>query len=268
LLDGTSARILKLQIIRPQSTFILPASVVSDVESMSTSTSSMSSSRAVAGAVTVTESISTTTPVDQRTERGDDEEEPVPTTLREAFDAFLLGQHHGPRLVIAAIAGLAVWRSHLGPVEAVDGLIFATLVVFWWLQEHVLHKHALHSRWDWPGKEIHREHHAKPYSHVSIDPAPLMLGWLGCAALILRGTLPPQLALSATLGYAAAGLFYEWAHYVVHTKVRFPRGSYWYRMKHHQYVPNPLGSVDTCCGLLLVLRFLLFRSLAMHFLSL
>lgn len=168
----------------------------------------------------------------------EDLEELVPSTMGEAFETFFVGSYNGPRAVVVALLTLVGWRLQLNPLEWSDAGIFSALVVVWWFQEHVLHKYALHSSFDWYGTSIHKEHHARPYAHVSIDPAPLMLGWLGCAALLLKLVLPLHLAISATLGYALAGLFYEWAHYIAHTKVNFPRNSYWYQMKHHQYVPR------------------------------
>ena len=59
-----------------------------------------------------------------------------------------------------------------------------------------------------------------------------MLGWLLTAHLLFRWMLPLPLALSATLGYAGAGLFYEWSHFIVHTRVRFS-SAYWKNMKDH-----------------------------------
>jgi hypothetical protein len=118
------------------------------------------------------------------------------------------------------------------PIQALDALVFAASVVFWWIQEHVLHQKVLHSTHDWQGKEIHQGHHDKPYYHISIDPAPLLLGWMWTVHVLLRfSPLPLPLALSATLGYSVAGLFYEWAHYIVHTKVPFQRGSFWRQVK-------------------------------------
>ncbi len=91
----------------------------------------------------------------------------------------------------------------------------------------------LHSKADWMSKEIHEGHHANPYFHISIDPAGLMMSWLLKTHLIFCAILPFPMALSATAGYATAGLFYEWAHFIVHTKVRWRKGSYWSRMKDH-----------------------------------
>ena len=57
-----------------------------------------------------------------------------------------------------------------------------------------------------------------------------MVSWLGAAHVLLRLVLPLPLALSATLGYASAGLFYEWAHYIVHTRVK-PPNAFWKRVR-------------------------------------
>jgi len=159
--------------------------------------------------------------------------EAVPTTLPEAFRVFFLGEHRGPLIASLILLVLASWRGAMVPLSAVDAAAFGTATVFWWFQEHALHGHLLHSDKEWMGKDIHESHHAKPYHHVSIDPAGLMLGWLLTVHVILRVALPLPIALSATVGYAAAGLFYEWAHFIVHTRVRFPKHSYWAKMKDH-----------------------------------
>lgn len=80
------------------------------------------------------------------------------------------------------------------------------------------------------GKEIHESHHQKPYFNISIDPAWLMVAWLATAHALMRVILPLPLALSATLGYASAGLVYEWAHYIVHTRVK-PPNAFWKRVR-------------------------------------
>ena len=55
-----------------------------------------------------------------------------------------------------------------------------------------------------------------------IDPPALLLGWLFAAHFIGKSFLPWHLCLTATIGYAIAGLFYEWSHYIVHTRVKAP----------------------------------------------
>ena len=95
-----------------------------------------------------------------------------------------------------------------------------------------MHGNLLHSEIDWMGKQIHNEHHKKPYFHISIDSPELVLGWLFTVHLVLRLILPLPLAISATIGYSSAGLFYEWAHYIVHTRVK-PKGRFFRKMRDH-----------------------------------
>jgi hypothetical protein len=169
--------------------------------------------------------------------------EAVPTTMRAAVRRFFFGKEIGPILVVGSIASFLQTRfalaTTLAPLSTTDLALFATSIVFWWFQEHVLHQKALHSNFDWLGKRIHEAHHDRQYHHVSIDSAELIMGWLLTVHVFLRAVLPLHLALSATIGYATAGLFYEWAHYIVHTKVKPKRGSFWARVRdnhirHHQ----------------------------------
>jgi hypothetical protein len=165
-------------------------------------------------------------------------EEASPTTLKQAFYQFFLDKYHGPRLAALSVAALTAWRCYLAATSVsalgvTDVAVFSTAVVVWWFQEHIMHLHLLHSKFDWMGKSIHEGHHDNPYFHISIDPAGLMMGWLLTVCVMLCAILPLPMALSATAGYATAGLFYEWAHYIVHTKVRFRKQSYWSRMKDH-----------------------------------
>lgn len=149
-------------------------------------------------------------------------EDTVPSTWKQALRRFFLGDV-GPPLVVLAICGFLHTRARLPtPFSPAEAAVFAATIVFWWLQEYVFHRVLLHSDVDWPGKAIHRAHHQTDYFHVSIDPPALLLGWLLAAHLALRLALPWHFCLTATAGYALAGLAYEWSHYIVHTRVRPP----------------------------------------------
>jgi hypothetical protein len=154
----------------------------------------------------------------------------VPTEMSDAVKVFFFSANYGPLMVVASIMGFSFSRFHLSPMELPDIVVFGASILFWSVQEHFLHQKLLHSKQDWIGKDIHEDHHKKPYYHISIDPASLLLGWMFTAHVFLMLVLPLPLALSATVGYACSGLFYEWAHYIVHTKVRFPNG-FWKRVK-------------------------------------
>jgi sterol desaturase/sphingolipid hydroxylase (fatty acid hydroxylase superfamily) len=166
-----------------------------------------------------------------------EKEQQVPTNMAEALQIFFLSP--GPLLVSISLVTMLTWRLRLlGPLSSGDFLACFGCVIFWLFQEHFLHAQVQHSELDWYGKQIHQEHHDKPYFSISIDPAPLMLAWLATAGLILRCLFPLPMAVSAALGYATAGLFYEWSHYIVHTKVkppnRFMRTMRDNHMRHHQ----------------------------------
>mmetsp|Transcript_31165 Transcript_31165/g.38042 ORF Transcript_31165/g.38042 Transcript_31165/m.38042 type:complete len:343 (+) Transcript_31165:93-1121(+) len=160
--------------------------------------------------------------------------EDVPTTLPQAIQRFFFGRDIGPLCTVISISLFVTQRLQTittpQDYPQLDALAACTAVVFWWFQEHVLHQKLLHSQRDWLGKSIHEGHHSKPYFHVSIDPPGLIMGWLLAVHVALRLLLPLPLALSATVGYAAAGLFYEWAHYIVHTRV-VPRNGFMRKMR-------------------------------------
>jgi Fatty acid hydroxylase superfamily len=161
----------------------------------------------------------------------------VPTTMSEAISTFfMIEEYPGPRYVSVLLLGLVLHRIQLGGYNVVNEFFFAMIsMIAWWFQEHIMHKYVLHSNFNWIGKHIHERHHQKPYHHISIDAAPLMIIWLTVVHLFLRysGLLPYPIALTMTIAYGIAGLFYEWAHYIVHTKVRFSPGSYWRHIKSH-----------------------------------
>ena len=191
----------------------------------------------------VSSSSSTTATIAENKAISDEELEAVPTTMRAAIRRFFFGKDIGPILVVGSIASFFQTRFAMAatsaPLSLTDVALFATSIVFWWFQEHILHQKALHSSFDWMGKRIHEAHHDRQYHHVSIDSAELIMGWLLTVHLFLRAVLPLHWALSATIGYAAAGLAYEWTHYIVHTRVKPKRGSFMARVRdnhirHHQ----------------------------------
>jgi hypothetical protein len=177
-------------------------------------------------------------------------------------------EYHGPRLIVVFLSIFLYQRVELGYnivgssysltnllpgwllssitpkllLPLVNGLeelgIASIAIVFWWIQEHVMHQKLLHSQhMNWMGKEIHVQHHQQPFYHISIDSAPIMIGWLTVVHLLLRFGLSSVLSLhliyTATIAYGMAGLFYEWTHFIVHTKVRFPSNSFWTKVKNH-----------------------------------
>ncbi|KAL7533480.1 hypothetical protein ACHAXR_005260 [Thalassiosira sp. AJA248-18] len=150
------------------------------------------------------------------------DDEAVPSTWTHALHRFFIGDI-GPPLVLLSISGFIYTRCHLStPFSMTELTIFASAIFFWWIQEYFFHRVLLHSPLNWIGKSIHQSHHQKNYFHVSIDPPELLLGWLFTAHFMMKMILPWHTCLTATIGYALAGLGYEWSHYIVHTKVKAP----------------------------------------------
>lgn len=150
------------------------------------------------------------------------EEDSVPSTWSHALQRFFI-REPGPPLVVLSISGFIFARIQSPvPFSIAEVSILASSILVWWVQEYFFHRILLHSPFQWIGKSIHQTHHEKNYFHISIDPPALLLGWLFTAHFMLRSVLPWHYCLSATVGYALAGLVYEWSHYIVHTKVRPP----------------------------------------------
>jgi hypothetical protein len=175
-----------------------------------------------------------------------DDDEKVSSDMSSAMQRFFLGKDHGPRIIVLAIGVLLQIRlgnslfltsssslEALGPLTVADLIAALSAMIFWWFQEHFMHRHMLHSKLDWIGKAIHEHHHNKPYFSISIDPPSLILGWFAVVFLILI-TLSPKfsIAVSAMIGYSIAGLFYEWTHYIVHTRV-VPKNPFFRRVRDH-----------------------------------
>jgi len=153
-------------------------------------------------------------------------EETVPSTWSHALQRFFI-REPGPPLVLLSISGFIYTRIQSSmPFSIAELSILASSIIVWWIQEYFFHRILLHSPFQWIGKSIHRTHHGKTYFHISIDPPELLLGWLFAAHFILKSVLPWHYCLSVTIGYALAGLVYEWSHYIVHTKVRPPSSSF------------------------------------------
>jgi hypothetical protein len=153
-------------------------------------------------------------------------EETVPSTWSHALQRFFI-REPGPPLVLLSLSGFIFTRIQSSmPFSIAELSIFASSIIVWWIQEYFFHRIFLHSPFQWIVKSIHQTHHEKTYFHISIDPPELLLGWLFAAHFILKSVLPWHYCLSATIGYALAGLVYEWSHYIVHTRVRPPSASF------------------------------------------
>jgi len=130
----------------------------------------------------------------------------VPRTLSAALWMFFT--HPSILLILCGLAGLVAGRfSFSGPSSSLlqifleCSLVLLT-IVGWILQEWFLHRFLLHSSFDWFGREIHAQHHALPFYHVSIDP-PLLVGVWGAIACILGWVFVPRPLVWTVLGVSA-----------------------------------------------------------------
>jgi len=80
---------------------------------------------------------------------------------------FFFGQDRGPFLFVIIVSILLSTRLTMHTLSITkltlldDGAAFTGDVIFWWIQEYVLH---LHSKIDWIDKSIHEAHHSTSQS--------------------------------------------------------------------------------------------------------
>ncbi len=169
---------------------------------------------------------------------------PAPT-LRQVWRVFL--RHRSPRILFVLVSVAFGLRARLGAPSALDLAIAAGLVALHPLTEWLIHVFLLHARpfriagrtFDLTVARYHRAHHKDPTDPRWIFiPVPhgLIAGLIVQAGLAaLMPTWPLRLTfLSTTL---ALSLWYEWIHYLVHTRYR-PRSAWlrrvWrYHRLHH-----------------------------------
>ena len=161
-----------------------------------------------------------------------------PSTLREAIPVFL--RHGSPRILIACVALALAVRCAVGDGSPWDVAPIAGLLLFWPLQEWLIHVFILHARpkrvfgrtLDFRVPRKHRAHHRDPWRldllfipmHSFVYSIPMLIGiWF-----LVTPTM--ALALTGITAHFALALHYEWVHYLVHTRVQ-PRRAYYQRLR-------------------------------------
>ncbi len=161
-----------------------------------------------------------------------------PRTLREAIPVFLC--HGSPRfLIVCLVIALGV-RIFVGGWSAWDVAPLAGLLLYWPIQEWLIHVFILHARpkrifghtIDFRVPRKHRAHHREPWRldlvfipiHSFFYSLPLLIGiWF-----VVTRSAP--LALTGIAGHLALALHYEWVHFLIHTRVQ-PRHAYYQRLR-------------------------------------
>jgi Fatty acid hydroxylase len=160
--------------------------------------------------------------------------------LGETLASFF--EHASPRVLAAQLAVAATLRPLAGPFSASDALVVAGVVVYWPVQEWVLHRLVLHARprtigrirIDSAAARAHRHHHRDPRdlryvvlpgrSLLLLVPLHLLFWW--------SVTRTWATALTGICTFGAAALFYEWIHFLCHAPYR-ARSRYVRRVRAH-----------------------------------
>ena len=156
-------------------------------------------------------------------------------------------RHPSPWIIATTLVGALVARVAVGGWSLADLWAPAAFLALFPVIEWVIHVFVLH----WRPREVagvtldtqlarkHREHHASPR-----DIPLVFIPWqtlLGVVAVLVTAPLLvfPTVAqgLTFTLTVAAAGMVYEWTHYLVHSdykpRTRLYRAVYKHHRLHH-----------------------------------
>ena len=161
----------------------------------------------------------------------------APDRLGPALRVFL--QHASPRVLCVIVLATLGVRLLLASWSLWDLAIVAGLVLFWPLQEWLIHVFILHYRpvsvfgrkLDFKVPRMHRAHHQNPWQldlifipiHVFAF-VPLVVG-----GVVLFGAAQAPLVATGVAVYFVLSLHYEWVHFFIHTRYR-PRLGYYQRL--------------------------------------
>ncbi len=162
-------------------------------------------------------------------------------TLGEAFKLFW--SFHSPFIIMLAIAGSWTTRLWLASWSWWDLLVAAAVLLFWPMQEWLIHVFILHFKpkrmgdweFDMHASKMHRIHHQVPwvleYVFVPLQTELLTL-FLGIPAVIGLAYaigIPMSVTFTGIAVFTAFGLVYEWVHFLVHTNYR-PKSAFYRRI--------------------------------------
>lgn len=157
---------------------------------------------------------------------------PLPLdTLGTAFRAFM--RHPSPWLVAILLVVAIVGRIYLWvPPNLTDLIVFGAVILFWPVQEWLIHVVILHWRpvklgpitLDMHVAREHRAHHADPWR---VDKIYMPFRTLVATAIVAVGGIftglyfwEPNIAWTWLLAYGVLAGAYEWSHFLMHTAYR------------------------------------------------
>jgi fatty acid hydroxylase family protein len=187
-------------------------------------------------------------------------------SLGAAFAEFV--RHPSPWTLAAVLTGGVVARLLHGDWQPSDAILPIVLVATFPLYEWVIHVFVLH----WKPRRVgpltldsilardHRRHHADPRDIPLIFIPWRALLWIVPATLAISVFAFGRLGLGLTylVTASAAGLTYEWVHYLVHTDYRPVTRLYravWhnhrlhhYKNEHYWFTVTSSGTADRLLG--------------------
>jgi len=167
-------------------------------------------------------------------------------TLGEGLRLFIT--YPGPWII--AVTGLLAWSAkfYVGGWSWVDLAVGAGVLLFWPIQEWLIHVFILHFKpitiaghtLDLHVAQKHRAHHADPHRmDLTFIPLRTLLSTILIAlptlVVLWSLVLPLSIGLTAVAVFATFGLVYEWVHFLVHTS--YKAKTRWYRAlwQHHKW---------------------------------
>ena len=151
-------------------------------------------------------------------------------------------RHTSPRVLAAQLLVAALLRPLWGPFGRGDALLVAAVLVYWPVQEWLVHRLVLHARprrlgglvLDTGPARAHRRHHRDPRDlRWAVLPGRSMLVLVPLHLLFWWGVTSTWAAALTGIGaFSAATLVYEWIHFLCHAPYR-PRSAYVRRVRAH-----------------------------------
>jgi hypothetical protein len=149
-----------------------------------------------------------------------------PARLTEAAREFL--RYGSPRILIGVVICLWTVRVMVGGASLKDGLVVALILALWPFQEWFIHNRVLHAAMregSTSGRSTsrlaraHQEHHRQPWRlDLVFIPASVYLYSPLTQGLLWFALFPRPLAVTALSVSFSLSLFYEWIHFLMHTR--------------------------------------------------
>ena len=187
-------------------------------------------------------------------------------SLGAAFTEFV--KHPSPWMLFAMTAGGSIARLVIGDWQLSDALLPVIMVAAFPVYEWLIHVFILH----WKPRRIgrvkvdsilardHRRHHADPRDVPLVFIPTQAMYWIVPATVAISVFAFPRLGLGLTylVVISAAGLIYEWVHFLVHTDYRpvsKPYRAVWnnhrlhhYKNEHYWFTVTTSGTADRLFG--------------------